>query len=605
MERMLKIPGSEGSTSMLTLPQAMQRGFAAYQRGELAEAERLCQAVLNAKSDYFDALHLLGVIAARTGRPKEAVALLSRAVLSNPKDAVVHSHLGNVLRGLKRPAEALRSFERALALKPDHAEAYNNRGNALRDLKRPAEALRSYEQALALKPDLAEAYYNRGVALSDLKRHAEALTDYERAIALRPDYAEAHNNRGIALGALKRHADALQSYERALLLKPDYAEGYSNRGNALRDLKRPAEALRSYECALALKPNYAEAYNNRGNALGDLKRPEEALRSYERAIALKPDYASAHWNLALCRLLLGDFMLGWQGYEWRLKQGQHADQERDFVQPLWLGAQALKNKTILLYSEQGLGDTLQFCRYATEVAALGANVLLKVQPSLVQLLADLEGVTQVLQEDSPLPAFDYHCPLMSLPLAFKTDLHSIPSRIPYIRSDAARVAAWREKLGPRSKPRVGLVWRGSATHENDHNRSMALSEILPLICDWAEWVSLQKDVAEFDAPLLASRADVRRFGGDLENFADTAALLELMDVVVTVDTSVAHLAGAMGKAVCILLPFNPDWRWLLAREDSVWYPSARLFRQPAIGDWTTPIRRLREELETRFHVRCY
>ena len=336
MQRMFKVPGSEGSTAMLTLPQAMQRGLAAYQRGELAEAERLCQAVLDAKSDYFDALHLLGVITARTGRPNEAVALLSRAVLSNPKDAVAHNHLGNVLRVLKRPAEALRSYERALALKPDHAEAYNNRGNAL----------------------------------------------------------------------------------------------------------------------------------------GDLKRPEEALRSYEQAIALEPDYASAHWNLALCRLLLGDFALGWQGYEWRLKQDQHTGQGRDFVQPLWLGAQALKDKTILLHSEQGLGDTLQFCRYATEVAALGANVLLEVQPSLAQLLADLEGVTQVLQKDSPLPAFDYHCPLMSLPLVFKTDLHSIPSRIPYIRSDAARGASWQQRLGVKTKPRVGLVWSGNTTHANDHNLSL-------------------------------------------------------------------------------------------------------------------------------------
>jgi hypothetical protein len=248
-----------------------------------------------------------------------------------------------------------------------------------------------------------------------------------------------------------------------------------------------------------------------------------------------------------------------------------------------------------------LGDTLQFCRYAKEVAALGANVLLEVRSALVPLLAGMEGVTRVLQEGSPLPAFDYHCPLMSLPLAFKTDLHNIPSsRIPYIRSDAARVAAWREKLGIRTKPRVGLVWSGSIAHKNDGNRSMALAEILPLVCDWAEWVSLQKDLSESDAALLASRADIRHVGGELKDFADTAALVELMDVVVTVDTSVAHLAGAMGRPVWILLPWNPDWRWLLDREDSVWYPTARLFRQPAIGDWAIPVRRLREELERQF-----
>ena len=455
--------------------------------------------------------------------------MLSRAASSNPNDAAVHSHLGNVLRGLKRPADALQSYERALALKPDYAEAHYSRGNALSDLKRHAEALESYERALALRPDLAEAYNNRGMALNALNRSAEALESYERALALKPDYAEAYNNRGITLFELKRHVDAVESYE--------------------------------------------------------------------RAVALEPDYCAAHWNLALCRLLLGDFALGWQEYEWRLKEGQQADPGRDFVQPLWLGAQTLEGKTILLQSEQGLGDTLQFCRYAKEVAALGANVLLEVQPPLVQLLAGVEGVTRVLQESSPLPAFDYHCPLMSLPLAFKTDLHNIPSsRIPYIRSDAARVAAWREKLGIRTKLRVGLVWSGSIAHKNDRNRSMALAEILPLVCDWAEWVSLQKDLNESDAALLASREDIRDVGGALKDFADTAALVDLMDVVVTVDTSVAHLAGAMGRPVWILLPWNPDWRWLLDRDDSPWYSTARLFRQDDKRAWDDVIVRVREAL---------
>ncbi len=656
---------------MLTLPQAMERGFAAYQRGDLPEAERLCRAVLNAKTDHFDALHLLGIIAARTRRTREAAELLSRALSSNPNDAAAHSHLGNVLRALKRPAEALQSYERALALEPDYAEAYYNRGNALGDLERHADALESYERALALMPDLAEAHNNRGMALNALNRHSDALESYERALALNPDYPEAHNNRGVALFDLKRYEEALESCGRALALKPDYAEAYNNRGIALGELKRPAEALQSYERALALEPDYAEAYYNRGNALGDLERHADALESYERALALmpdlaeahnnrgmalnalnrhsdalesyeralalnpdypeaynnrgialfdlkryaealesygralalKPDYASAHWNQALCQLLLGDFVSGWQEYEWRLKEGHQADPGRNLVQPLWLGAQTLKGKTILLQSEQGFGDTLQFCRYAKEVAALGAKVLLEVRPPLVQLLADLEGVTQVLQEGNPLPAFDYHCPLMSLPLAFKTDLQNIPSSIPYIRSDPARVAAWREELGIRAKPRVGLAWSGSIAHKNDHNRSMALAEILPLVCDWAEWISLQKDVGESDAALLASRADLRHVGGELTDFADTAALVELMDVVVTVDTSVAHLAGAMGKPVWILLPCNPDWRWLLDREDSLWYPTARLFRQPAIGDWGSAIRRLREELEGQFRAR--
>jgi hypothetical protein len=381
----------------------------------------------------------------------------------------------------------------------------------------------------------------------------------------------------------------VESYERAIALKPDYAEAYNNRGIALGALDRPADALQSYERAIALRPDYAEAFYNRGNALRELHRHRDAVQSYERAIALKPDYAAAHWNLADCRLLLGDFTLGWQEYEWRWKLEQASHAERDFPQPLWLGAQPLEGRTILLHSELGMGDTLQFCRYAQAVAALGAKVVLEVQPPLLPLLADLDGVAQAVPRGAALPAFDCHCPLMSLPLAFKTDATNIPATIPYLRSDAARVAAWREKLGPKSKPRVGVVWSGSMSQRND-KRSMALVEMLPLVGDWAEWISLQKDVRESDAPLLASRADLRHVGDALQDFADTAAVIELLDVLVTVDTSVPHVAGAMGKPVWILLPFNAhDWRWMLDREDSIWYPTARLFRQAAIGDWASVI----------------
>ncbi len=422
----------------------MPRALAAYQRGDWTEAERVCRAVLAVKADYFDALHLLGVVAGRTRRAPEAVELLSSAVSVNPNNAEAYNHLG--------------------------------------------------------------------VALGKLRRHAEALASYDRAIALKPDYADAHCNRGVALSDLRRHTEALASYERAIALKPDYAE----------------------------------AYNNSGVALSDLRRHTEALASYERAIALKPDYASAHRNLAHVHLLLGDFIAGWRGNEWRWKTEGFAGQRRDFARPLWLGGESLTGKTILLHSEQGLGDTLQFCRYAKVVAGLGAKVVLEVPPPLLPLLAGLEGVTQVLPKGAPLPDFDYHCPLLSLPLAFRTDLHNVPDSVPYVRGDATRLAAWRDKLGARTKPRVGLAWSGSMALRHDR-RSMALAEMLPLVCDWAECLSLQKEVRDIDAALLASRADLRHFGGELKDFADTAAIVELMDVVVTVDTSVAHLTGAMGK----------------------------------------------------------
>ncbi len=578
----------------------MQHALAAYQRGERVEAERLCRLLLDVKPDYFDALFLSGIIAEQTGRAEEAVELLSRAVKLNPNIADAHYNRGVALGELKRPAEALESYERAIALKPDHADAHYNRGLLLVQLDRTTQALESYDRVIALKPDSAEVYNNRGIALSRLQRYVEALASYERAIALKPDYARAYNNRGVALVELDRPTEALESYNRAIALKPDYAEAHNNRGIALGELDRPAEALESYERTIALDPNNAEAFYNRGNALRDLHRHAEAVDSYERALALKPDHASAHWNLADCRLLLGDFARGWLEYEWRWKLEQRNNARRDFEQALWLGAQTLEGRTILLHSELGLGDTLQFCRYAKEVAALGAKVLLEVQPALLPLLADLEGVTHAVARGAALPAFDYHCPLMSLPLAFKTDSRTIPADIPYLRSDAARVAAWQEKLPKKNKPRIGVVWSGSRLLKND-KRSMALAEMLPLVRDWAEWVSLQKEVPETDSALLASRPDLRQFGGELKDFADTAALVELMDLVVTVDTSVAHVAGAIGKPVWILLAFNQhDWRWMLDREDSMWYPTARLFRQSANGDWASVISHVGKELVRHF-----
>ena len=592
-----------GRASTLTLPQAMQDALAAYQRGERAEAARLCRLVLDVKPDYFDALYLSGIIAEQSGRAAEAVELLARAVAVNPNVADAYYNRAVALGGLKRLEEALESYERAIALKPDHADAHYNRGVVLTELDRVEQALESYDRVIALMPNGAEAHNNRGIALSRLQRYVEALASYERAIALKPDYARAYNNRGVALVELDRSAEALESYDRAIALRPDYAEAHNNRGIALGEFDRPAEALESYERAIALNPSYAEAFYNRGNALRDLHRHPEAVDSYKRALALKPDYASAHWNLADCHLLLGDFALGWLEYEWRWKLEQRNSARRNFEQPLWLGAQTLEGRTILLHSELGLGDTLQFCRYATKVAALGAKVLLEVQPALLPLLADLEGVTQAVARGAALPTFDCHCPLLSLPLAFKTDLSNIPADIPYLRSDAARVAAWRDRLGKKSKPRIGVVWSGSRLLMND-KRSMALAEMLPLVRDWGEWISLQKEVPETDVALLASRTDLRPFGGELKDFADTAALVELMDVVVTVDTSVAHVAGAMGKPVWIMLPLNQhDWRWMLDRNDSLWYPTARLFRQSANGDWASVISRVHEELIRHFGAR--
>jgi len=585
-----------GDPNAVSVSQAGQLAVQAYRRGDWAEAERQCRLILGAEPGHFDALNMLGIVAVQTRRSQEAVEFLSRAALLRPGSAEVHSNLGNVLHGLGRHDEALARYDRALAINPGYAPALNNRGHVLRELKRHDEALASFDAALRIRPDHAEAMANRGVALRDLKRHGEALASFDRALAIKPAYAEALCHRGVALCDLDRHAEALESFDRALAIKPDYAQAQNNRGVALCRLERPAEALACYDRALAIDPRDAEALNNRGNALCELKRYDEALASYERALSLAPDDANAHWNLSMCQLRLGDFARGFAEYEWRWKQRQWQTCQRDFAAPLWLGEEPLAGRTILLHHEQGLGDTLQFSRYAKCVAALGAKVLLLVEPPLWPLFTGLDGAVEVLATGAALPPFDCHCPLLSLPLALKTTLDSIPAAFPNLRADAARVRAWQETLGPATGPRIGLVWSGNARFKNDHTRSLALAQALPLVGHGAEWVSLQKEVRPADAALLASRTDLRHYGDRLGDFADTAALVELMDLVVTSDTSVAHLVGTMGKPVWILLSFNADWRWLLDRADSPWYPSARLFRQSAIGDWASVIERVRAEL---------
>ena len=608
------------------LMQALQHAIAAYARHDWGEAERICRLVLSMKADCVDALNYLGMITAQTQRTNEARDLLGRAAALNPDNAYIHSNLGNVLKDLGRWNDALQSYGRAVRLKPDYAEAHYNRAVTLQELKRWEEALESYERAIHLKSDYADAYSNRGNVLKEINRFGEALTSYDTAIALNPDHAESHGNRGGVLHLLKRWDEALQShdhairlrpeyagahfnrgvtlqelgrwdealasYERAIRLNPEYAEAHGNRGNTLKELGRFDEALASYDRAVELKPDFAQAYSNRGNTLKALKRLNEALASHDRALRIEPDYAEGHWNRCLCHLLMGDFTHGWEGYEWRWRLEQRQKWKRDFKQPFWLGKESLSGRTILLHGEQGLGDTLQFCRYARLVNELGARVILEVQQSLVSLLARLDGVTHVVARGSALPEFDCHCPLLSLPLAFKTRLDTIPAEHNYISADDEKVSEWRAKLGERIKPRIGLVWSSSTPSD----KSIALADIARALPDGFQYVSLQKEVRDVDAGVLASCPGMLHFAEQLNDFADTAALCALMDVVVSVDTSVAHLAGAMGKPLWILVTYVPDWRWLLDRNDSPWYPSARLFRQERTGDWAGVIDRVRTEL---------
>jgi tetratricopeptide (TPR) repeat protein len=637
-----------------TLPEAMRRAVAAYQRGRLREADDLAGAILATKADYFDALHLIAVIRTRQRRLDEALASYDSALALRPdhvealcnRGAALHDlkrfdealtsydsalalqpdcagalyNRGNALRQLKRLDEALASYDSALALQPNHAEVLCNRGNTLYELRRFDEALASYDGALALQPHYARALYNRGNTLHELKRFDEALASYDRALALQPDHAGALGNRGDSLRRLKRFDEALASYDRALALRPDHVETLCNRGTTLHELKRFDEALASYDRALALRPDHVDAFGNRGVTLYELKRYEEALASYsraltlrpdhvetlrnrgatlnklkqfdealasyDRALAVEPDYAEAHFNRSLLRLLKGDFAAGWQEYEWRLKTEIRLSSKRNFTQPRWLGETAIEGKTILLHSEQGFGDTIQFCRYAPLVAERGARVLLEAPLPLKDLVASLAGVAQVISPQEKSPDFDLHCPLPSLPLALGTRIETIPAQVPYITAPPGSLGRWTGLVGPKGKLRIGLAWSGSPTHKADAIRSIDLRSLLPLLNIDAEFISLQKDVRADDATVLKERSDIAHFTDKLDTFADTAAIIANLDLVISVDTSVAHLAGALAKPVWVLLPFVPDFRWLLDREDSPWYPTARLFRQNAPGDWS-------------------
>ncbi len=532
----------------------------------------------------FSALLALGMQAAQRGDLVAAAKHFAHAVAANPRSAEAHAALGQAQRGLGQMAEALASFERTIALRPDRPDAHFGRGIALRNLGRGAEALASFDKALALKRDYVDALNSRGNVLLDLRRPDEALLNYDAAVAARPDYADAWSNRGNALMDLQRPGDALASFDKALALRPNYAEAHNNRGMALRSLDRQAEALAEFERALAFKKEFPEALLNRGSVLRELARYADALANYDAALRQRPDYPDARQNRGMVRLLLGDFARGWPDFELRLRTHEAA-RAREYKQPRWRGEGAIAGKTILLHAEQGFGDTIQFCRYAEAVAALGARVVLAVPPALKRLLTGLRGVAAVAASDAETGAFDWHCPLPSLPLALKTTISSIPAAIPYLAAPADRVQAWSKRLGAGARPRIGLAWSGNPKHKNDRNRSIALRRFAALGGLKASVVSLQKHMRADDAATLAEFAWLAPFGGELTDFADTAALIAQLDLVISVDSAVAHLAGALGKPVWILLPHVPDWRWLIGRDDSPWYPTARLFRQPAIGDW--------------------
>jgi tetratricopeptide (TPR) repeat protein len=540
-------------------------------------------------------LSLFGAATLQFGRTIEGLELLTRSLELEPDQPRTMCNVAAGLSTLNRLHEALDFLGRAIALEPAFAGAHYQRAITLRDLGRLDEALLGFSRAIALDESFAEALNGRGDARRELGQLDEALEDFDRAVALRPEYADAHYNRGVALQDLKRLEASLVSYGRALELNAEMADAYNNRGRALRALNRPQEALADYERAIALRPAFAQAFNNRGVALKVLRRTEEARASYERAIALQPGFADAHWNLGLLHLLAGNFDAGWKLYEWRWK----LQPARSFARPLWLGEQPITGKTLLVHAEQGLGDGLQFCRYIPLLGRLGCRIVVEVPAALLSVISTLMADFRIVERGDPLPEFDFHCPIMSLPLAFNTRMDSIPAATPYLFASTQKCLAVRRMLGVKTRPRVGLVWSGVSAHEDDPNRSLELASLQRILDLPIEFHSLQKKCGAADQAALRRFPQVLDHHLELADFSDTAALISEMDLVISVDTAVAHLAGALGQTVWILLPYSPDFRWLLDRSDSPWYPTATLFRQAAPGDWAGAVAHIEERLLER------
>jgi tetratricopeptide (TPR) repeat protein len=577
-----------------------QKALALYRGGEADRAEALYRALLLRLPNHPQLLADLGTIALEKGNVAEAVQLLGQSldIESRHPAALLNRALG--LRKLGRLDEALSDCVRSLALAPTFTAALVTRGLVLHDLHRFGEALRSYDQAIAADPSLVDAHVNRGVLLQDMGEQEAAVMCFDRALGLQPDDFDALMNRAKSLAALARVPEALESYDLAAAARSDDAQLHFERGNALRSTGRSTDALAAYDHAIRLRPDWVAAFVNRGLVLQDLKKFDEALGSYDRAIMLDPEDADAHWNKALLKLVRGEWEEGWRFYEWRWKSFAKKTR-RNFTQPLWLGGEVpIAGRTILVHAEQGLGDTIQFCRLLPLVERLGAKVVFEVPFQLAALMRTMRANFQLVLRGTELPPFEFQCPLLSLPLALKCGLHQSPSEVPYLFADSRRVEQWRKRLGPKRMPRIGLAWSGAAHHTNDRNRSIPVAALEELALLPFEFHVMQRDVRVQDAAFVASRREFLQIH-PLEDFADTAALMEAMDLVISVDTSVAHLAGAIGRPLWVLLPYAADFRWMADQLVAPWYPGAELIRQSMPGDWSAVISEVGARLRTIWH----
>lgn len=581
----------------------LQRAILMHQDGDLNGAQPLYDRILAVQPMNVDALYLGGLLAYQRGDYSRAQQQLEAALRQSPSTAAIHTALGNVFREAADPVKAHACYQTAIDLDPAGADAHYNRGVAFQEQGDMGAAETSYRNALASNPGHPESWINLGTVLKDSGNLNDAEACYARALQLQPRHALAWYNLGVLQSAAMRFHEAIGSFRRALDIQPHYPSAAFNMAVACRSAGALESASDWFRHVLKMQPRHEGAMHNLGAVLYELGRFDEAETCFRTLLEASPDNPELNYNMALIALARGDYARGWSAYEWRWQGAESSRRHRrNFTAPQWQG-EGIAGKTILLHAEQGLGDTLQFVRYAHLVADMGARVVLECQAPLGRLLHSMRGVSLVVRRGDPLPAFDMHCPLMSLPLAFATRIDTVPARIPYLAPDPAHVGQWKQILGNAAGRRVGLVWAGNPRRfsdqqsQVDRRRSLSLQQLDPLVrCQGVEYVSLQLGDAAAEVrnhPEWSVMKDVTR---DIGDFEDTAAIVANLDLVISVDTSVAHLAAAMGKPVWLLSRFDACWRWMRGREDSPWYPGMRIFRQNRPGEWGDVIERVVELL---------
>ena len=570
---------------------------------QLEKARKICDDLLRKNPTDPHAICARGFIDYQLGKTEEAEACMEKAFILAPGSSEIAYSYSLMLMAEKKFAVALPIMQRVVALKPDHAKAYHCIGLALKETGDLAGALAAFDKSLEVNPQDADVLNDKGNTLNDMGRPPEADACYEQGLILKPDDHLLMNNLGV-VRFLQNDLDGAEAlYQKVLAIQPEYPDTLSNL-STIRRLKGDLDGAILYcQKALALRRDYPEALNNLGNALKDARRLDEAVVTYKKAVSLRPDDAEFHHNLSIALLSLGRFDEGWREYEWRWKSKQLSRAYRAFAQPEWRG-EAGEGRTLLIHAEQGFGDTLQFCRYAPLAKERGLRVIISVPAPLKRLIQSLDGVEEIVISGDVLAHFDLHCPMMSLPSAFHTTVETIPARIPYLSPDSADVARWRDRVAALADDslKVGLFWAGAlrATSPDliatDRKRSVAPEILAPLMhVPGVRFFSLQKG-----GPRCPDAFHLIDWMADCHDFADTAALIMNMDLVIGVDTAVAHLAGALGKPVWLLNRFNSCWRWLVERDDSPWYPGTlRLFWQKKMGDWNDVVMRVRDALVQR------